>query len=331
MSNNKMISSDRSSSSESKVYDVEEIIDHRYINGKKEYLVKWEGYPRSESTWEPLIHLENVQDLVEKYNKRLKRITEDVKKQRETKKSLDKVGRNGRVETDSQQTSKIEKTKSRSHTDNNIISYKPIVSPNYPSHEKTNNINSVFIKKSAPQFPIQEKQTGIRKAPKDMIRLEFSEPVNDVYSPSILNPRNDCPSSNQETHLSSENANKTTIRSLIEAYGPVEPPCSSFTDKKGLERPQIAKKLDKISVEDSDDKTNSDIKMTFTFRVLKNQNMIISHFIARKNLFYTIKIEGSTQNSLISLSKSLMKKHFPEELERYCDSLLATYQTIKCD
>lgn len=326
-----MDSSERSVSSESNVYDVEEIIDHRYINGKKEYLVKWEGYPRSESTWEPLIHLENVQDLVEKYNRRLRRITDDVKKHKETKKSIDKIGRNGIVETDSQQTSKIEKKKSQSHTEKNISSYKPIVSPNFPSSEKTSNINSVFIKKSAPQFPIQEKQTGIQKAPKDMIRLEFSETVNDINSPSMLNPRNDCPSSNQETHLSSENANKTTIRSLIEAYGPVEPICSSFTDKQIAEQPQVAEETDKKSVDDSDDKMNSEIKMTFTFRVLKDQNMIISHFIARKNLFYTIKIEGSTQNSMISLSKPLMKKHFPEELERYCDSLLATYQTIKCD
>ena len=35
------------------VYDAEEIIDKRRMNGKTEYLVKWKGYSSSDSTWEP--------------------------------------------------------------------------------------------------------------------------------------------------------------------------------------------------------------------------------------------------------------------------------------
>lgn len=33
---------------------MESILDVRnHRNGSREFLVKWEGYPRSESTWEP--------------------------------------------------------------------------------------------------------------------------------------------------------------------------------------------------------------------------------------------------------------------------------------
>jgi Chromo (CHRromatin Organisation MOdifier) domain len=32
-------------------YEVEEIIDHRTFRRKKQYLVKWLGYPMSENSW----------------------------------------------------------------------------------------------------------------------------------------------------------------------------------------------------------------------------------------------------------------------------------------
>lgn len=34
------------------VYDVERILDDRMYKGRKQYLIKWMGYPESESTWE---------------------------------------------------------------------------------------------------------------------------------------------------------------------------------------------------------------------------------------------------------------------------------------
>jgi hypothetical protein len=38
-------------------YIVEELINRRGTKSKREYLVKWRGYPRSESTWEPVQEL----------------------------------------------------------------------------------------------------------------------------------------------------------------------------------------------------------------------------------------------------------------------------------
>ena len=40
--------------SEGEFYNIEKILDRRKINGKFEYKIKWEGYPMSQSTWEPM-------------------------------------------------------------------------------------------------------------------------------------------------------------------------------------------------------------------------------------------------------------------------------------
>ena len=41
-------------------WDVEFILDSRRVNGQLEYLVKWTGYPKEESTWEPVTNLKNA-------------------------------------------------------------------------------------------------------------------------------------------------------------------------------------------------------------------------------------------------------------------------------
>lgn len=41
-------------------YNIEKIITRKIKNNKKFYLIKWEGFPLDQCTWEPLSHLENV-------------------------------------------------------------------------------------------------------------------------------------------------------------------------------------------------------------------------------------------------------------------------------
>ena len=48
-------------------YEVEEVLGHRDVRRRREYLVKWVGYPSLHNTWLPLSNLENAMDAVEKY------------------------------------------------------------------------------------------------------------------------------------------------------------------------------------------------------------------------------------------------------------------------
>ncbi|RYO74440.1 hypothetical protein DL766_000645 [Monosporascus sp. MC13-8B] len=52
-------------------YEVEKITNSRLNKGKGtiEYLVKWQGYPASQSTWEPAKNLESCPTMVARYNK----------------------------------------------------------------------------------------------------------------------------------------------------------------------------------------------------------------------------------------------------------------------
>ena len=54
---------------EGEFYNIEKILDRRKVNGKFEYKIKWEGYPMSQSTWEPMKNLETAKELVEEYNR----------------------------------------------------------------------------------------------------------------------------------------------------------------------------------------------------------------------------------------------------------------------
>ncbi len=47
-------------------YEVEQILDARRCGQgcKMQYYIKWKGFPMSDSTWEPLEHLSNTQDLI---------------------------------------------------------------------------------------------------------------------------------------------------------------------------------------------------------------------------------------------------------------------------
>ena len=55
--------------SEGEYYNIEKILDRRFNGEKLEYKIKWEGYPMSESTWEPMKNLESAKEMVEEYNR----------------------------------------------------------------------------------------------------------------------------------------------------------------------------------------------------------------------------------------------------------------------
>jgi hypothetical protein len=47
-------------------YVVESIVDSKIDeHHKKLYLIKWEGWPHSQNTWEPITHLTKIQKFVD--------------------------------------------------------------------------------------------------------------------------------------------------------------------------------------------------------------------------------------------------------------------------
>jgi hypothetical protein len=51
-------------------WEVEEILDFKLRRKKPWYLVKWKGYGEEEQTWEPLSHLDNAKEAVNKYHEK---------------------------------------------------------------------------------------------------------------------------------------------------------------------------------------------------------------------------------------------------------------------
>ena len=51
------------------IYFIETILDRRRVNDRLEYKIKWEGYPMSQSTWEPLSNLQTAKELVDEYDR----------------------------------------------------------------------------------------------------------------------------------------------------------------------------------------------------------------------------------------------------------------------
>lgn len=51
-----------------KYFDVEYIITRRTEGKKNYYLIKWEGYPIKDCSWEPVSHLTNVMDMVNEFD-----------------------------------------------------------------------------------------------------------------------------------------------------------------------------------------------------------------------------------------------------------------------
>jgi hypothetical protein len=51
-------------------YDVEEVLKSRMNRGRLQYLVKWEGYPHEENTWENEENLKNSPDAIREFHTR---------------------------------------------------------------------------------------------------------------------------------------------------------------------------------------------------------------------------------------------------------------------
>jgi hypothetical protein len=64
---NKSSKSDAEESDNSDFFEVEKIISKNIKNGKTQYLIKWEGYPQDQNTWEPVENLSNISEMINEF------------------------------------------------------------------------------------------------------------------------------------------------------------------------------------------------------------------------------------------------------------------------
>lgn len=99
------------------VYQVEKIVGKRWKGGRVQYKVKWEGYPYSQCTWEPLEHLQTVFELIDQYNESQQTTSKKSKKEKDEE-HLRKKRKNSSESAKSGESSKSKKLKSKSSEKN---------------------------------------------------------------------------------------------------------------------------------------------------------------------------------------------------------------------
>lgn len=77
-------------------YEVEKILDKCYSKKRVYYQIKWNGYPKSQSTWEPLSNLNNLKEDIKEYERRQQKQRKKNKKTQKKKGNKSKLKRNSR-------------------------------------------------------------------------------------------------------------------------------------------------------------------------------------------------------------------------------------------
>jgi len=69
-------------------YNVEKFLDMKIEKGKKMFLVKWQGYPYTQATWEPIEHLDAIPTMVEAFEKEYQKKNQPRTQEPQAKKTI---------------------------------------------------------------------------------------------------------------------------------------------------------------------------------------------------------------------------------------------------
>ncbi|KAH7680181.1 chromo domain-containing protein LHP1-like protein, partial [Aphelenchoides avenae] len=75
------------------VYEVECVLATRVVNRRRQYLVKWIGYPSNKSTWEPAKELKHCSDAVKKFQEKVLQHKKQRLKKKKNSKSAPRITR----------------------------------------------------------------------------------------------------------------------------------------------------------------------------------------------------------------------------------------------
>ena len=93
-------------------YDIEQIVNKKYIDGSYKYLVKWVGYPSSQNTWEPLEHFHDCMEFIDKFEQKNNSLNANDTEQEKTLKEI--LNKKKHTSTSITKSTTIDKAKSSS-------------------------------------------------------------------------------------------------------------------------------------------------------------------------------------------------------------------------
>ena len=162
---------------EGEFYNIEKILDRRMSKGNYEYKIKWEGYPMSQCTWEPMKNLETVKELVEEYNQ-LHPIATPKSTKSETKKKVKLINKKRKKEKDEND----DKIKDSSQNENNINNIKEIDEAKLNINENINEKNYIIDDSLKSVITVkQENETLLAKVNK----MDENGNISQIYIPTL--------------------------------------------------------------------------------------------------------------------------------------------------
>jgi len=201
-------------------YEVEEILDKKKFGNKWKYQVKWVGYDLEQNTWEPVENLENVEEMLEEFEKNWQAQHKNNENKQTAQISVKKPGRPRKYISDS---TPLSKTK-----ENNSI---PEVKQNKKENQSAdcsftdNQQQKHLILNKKRKLTDDEGEAGKKVCEKQMT---LSEGDHKLGNGSNLQTFQNPPATNQKSPMLKEkninvvSSDKTQVNQLNKTFGPIE-------------------------------------------------------------------------------------------------------------